>query len=79
MMLRYSVSIYDCYIFILGSIFIDIKLQFLSYLIFYLELDFIRNKLFAWGEVGGRLLNWVKGIKEGTWCDEHWVLYATGE
>jgi len=19
------------------------------------------------------------GIKEGTWCDEHWVLYATDE
>jgi len=30
------------------------------------------------GEVGG-WGNWVMGIKEGTWCDEHWVLYATDE
>ena len=20
--------------------------------------------------------NWVMGIKEGTWCNEHWVLYT---
>ena len=26
----------------------------------------------AWG-------NWVTGIKEGLWCDEPWVLYATNE
>ena len=23
--------------------------------------------------------NWLMGTKEGTWCDEHWVLYATDE
>ena len=23
--------------------------------------------------------NWVMGIKEGTWCDDHWVSYATDE
>ena len=23
--------------------------------------------------------NWVMGIKEGTSCNEHWVLYATIE
>ena len=27
----------------------------------------------------GGLGNWVTGIKEGTWCDEHWVFYATEE
>ena len=23
--------------------------------------------------------NWMMDIKEGTWCDEHWVFYATDE
>ena len=23
--------------------------------------------------------NWMTGIKEGTWCDEHLVLYAIDE
>lgn len=23
--------------------------------------------------------NWLTGIKEGTYCIEHWVLYATDE
>ena len=27
---------------------------------------------------GGRV-NWVMGIKEGTWWNEHWVFYATGK
>ena len=27
----------------------------------------------------GRWGNWGMGIKEGTWCNEHWVLYATDE
>lgn len=22
---------------------------------------------------------WGMGFKKGTWCDEHWVLYATNE
>jgi len=22
---------------------------------------------------------WVKGIKEGTFCDDHWVLYLSDE
>ena len=37
----------------------------------------IGNKLkVAGGEMGG-WGNQVMGIKEGTWCDEHWVLYTT--
>ena len=23
--------------------------------------------------------NWAMGTKEGMWCDEHWVLYATDD
>ena len=31
------------------------------------------NKLrVAEGEVGWGWDNWMMGIKEGTWCDEHW-------
>ena len=29
-------------------------------------------------EAGGRG-NGVTGIKEGTWCEEHWVLHTTDE
>ena len=32
----------------------------------------------SWGEVGRGCVKWM-GIKEGTWCDENWVLYATDE
>ena len=41
----------------------------------------LRNKLrVAGGEVGvGGWGNWVMSIKEGTQCDEHWMLYATDE
>lgn len=30
------------------------------------------EKVEGWG-------NWMMGIKEGTWCSEHWVFYATDE
>ena len=30
-------------------------------------------------EVGGRLGKWVMGIEEGTFWDEHWVLYVSDE
>lgn len=30
------------------------------------------------GQVGGRWVEWVIGIKEHT-CDEHWVLYVSVE
>ena len=30
-------------------------------------------------EVGGRWARWVLGTKEGTCCDEHWVLYVRDE
>ena len=33
------------------------------------------NKLRVVGEVGGRG-KWVMGIEEGTYWDEHWVLYG---
>ena len=33
----------------------------------------------AGGEGRGDGIYWVMGIKEGTWSDEHWVLYATDE
>ena len=40
----------------------------------------IEDKLrVAGGEVGGGWGNWVMGIKEGLWCDEHWVSHATDE
>ena len=29
--------------------------------------------------MGGRWARWVMGIKEGTCCDEHWVLYVSDE
>ena len=28
---------------------------------------------------GGGGVNWVMGIKERTWCTEHWVLHVTDE
>ena len=31
------------------------------------------------GEVGGAMGEIGEGIKEGTCCDEHWVLYGTVE
>ena len=37
-----------------------------------------KNKA-AGGEVGWGGVNWAMGIEEGTWCNEHWVLYATDE
>ena len=27
----------------------------------------------------GGEVKWVVGIKEGIWCDEHWVLYVSDE
>ena len=40
----------------------------------------LRNKLRVTEERGvGGGGNRVMGIKEGTCCDEHWVLYATNE
>ena len=40
----------------------------------------IGNKLrVAGGNVRGGWGNWVMGIKESAWCNEHWVLYATDE
>ena len=30
-------------------------------------------------EVGGAWAKWVMSIKEGTCCDEHWVLYISDE
>ena len=39
----------------------------------------IRNKLRVAGEEWLGWGNWVMGIKEGVWCYEHWVLYATDE
>jgi len=35
----------------------------------------LRNKRGFRGEEGGRLVSLVVGIKEGTYCVEHWVLY----
>ena len=32
------------------------------------------NKGRVAGEEVGGWGNWVTGVKEGTWCDEHWVL-----
>ena len=32
-----------------------------------------------WREVGGGWARWVMGIKEGTYYDEHWVLYVSDE
>ena len=29
--------------------------------------------------MGGRWARWVMGIKEGTCCDEHWVLDVSDE
>ena len=37
------------------------------------------NLRVAGGEVGGEMGNRVMGMKEGMWCNEHWVLYATDE
>ena len=38
------------------------------------------NKQGCWRERGGwGEDNWVMGIKEKTWCKEHWVLHATDE
>ena len=30
-------------------------------------------------EVGERWVRWMIGIKEGTYCDEHWVFYVRDE
>ena len=30
-------------------------------------------------EGGGEWAKWVMGIKEGTCCDEHWMLYVSDE
>lgn len=29
--------------------------------------------------MGGGWAKWVMGIEEGNCCDEHWVLYVSGE
>ena len=37
------------------------------------------NKLRGAGEEVGGWDNWVMGLKESMWCNEHWVLYAIDE
>ena len=36
-----------------------------------------------WGLLEGRWVgrwgNWVMGIKEGMWCNKHWILHKTDE
>ena len=32
-----------------------------------------------WREGGGRWARWVTDTKEGTCCDEYWVLYVSDE
>ena len=37
------------------------------------------NKQDCWRGVGWGWTEWVMGIKEGTFWDEHWVSYVRGE